>query len=143
MTVNPLLFGPIFEIIKQVLGGLGLDPALKEKAQAQALDVLTNGTFDQRTAQALALAQIDVNKTEAASEGIFKGGWRPFTGWQMSIGVGVVTVWFPIGAWMLEAATGHKLPPLPVMDTGTLIALLTGLLGIGGLRSYDKQKGTA
>ena len=138
--MNPLLFGPIFDIIKQVLGGLGLDPAIKEKAQAQALDVLTNGTFDQRAAQALAIAQIGVNNTEAQSESLFKSGWRPFTGWSAAVGVTVATVWAPLGAWAFTAATGHNLPPLPTLDSTTLYGLLTGLLGLGALRTYDKAK---
>lgn len=138
--MNPLLFGPIFDIIKQVLEGLGLDPALKEKAQAQALDVLTNGTFDQRAAQAVTLAQIGVTAEEAKSESLFKSGWRPFTGWSAAIGVTAATVWAPLGAWAWQAATGHTLPPVPALDTGTLFALLGGLLG---LRTVEKTKGVA
>jgi hypothetical protein len=140
--MNPLLFGPVFDIIKQVLGGLGLDPELKAKAQAQALDVLTNGTFDQKADQALALAQINVNNTEAQSDNLFKSGWRPFTGWSAAVGVTVATVWAPLGAWAYTASTGHSLPPLPTLDSTTLMSLLAGLLGLGGLRSYDKAKAT-
>lgn len=138
--MNPLLFGPIFEIIKQVLGGLGLDPEAKARAQSAALDVLTNGSFDQRAAQALAMAQIGVNNTEAQSESLFKSGWRPFTGWSAAIGVTVATVWAPLGAWAWMAATGHQLPPMPTLDSATLYGLLGGLLGLGGMRSYDKAK---
>lgn len=141
--MNPLLFGPVLEIIKQVLGGLGLDPEAKARAQAQALEVLTNGSFDQKAAQAMALAQINVNNTEAQSTSLFKSGWRPFTGWSAAIGVTVATVWAPLGAWAIHATTGHQLPPLPTLDSGTLFALLGGLLGLGGLRSIDKAKGTA
>lgn len=139
--MNPLLFGPIFEILKQVLGGLGLDPEAKARAQAQALDVLTNGTFDQKADQALALAQIGVNQTEATSESIFKSGWRPFTGWSAAIGVTTGLVWAPLGAWAITATTGHILPPLPVLDTATMLTLLGGLLGLGGLRTVEKIKG--
>ncbi len=138
--MNPLLFGPIFEIIKQVLGGLGLDPEAKAKAQAQAMEVLINGSFDQRAEQALALAQINVNNTEAQSESLFKSGWRPFTGWSAAIGVTVATVWAPLAAWAYGATTGHTLPPLPTLDSNTLMGLLGGLLGLGGLRSYDKKQ---
>lgn len=140
--MNPLLFGPIFDIIKQVLGGLGLDPEAKAKAQAAALDVLTNGTFDQRAAQALALAQIGVNNTEAQSESLFKSGWRPFTGWSAAVGVTVATVWAPLGAWAWMATTGHQLPPLPVLDSTTMFTLLGGLLGLGGMRTAEKIKGS-
>jgi hypothetical protein len=141
--LNPLLFGPVLDIIKQVLGGLGLDPEAKARAQAQALDVLTNGTFDQKAEQAIALAQIDVNKTEAQSAGLFKGGWRPFTGWSTSIGLTVALVWAPLIGWAIEAATGHKLPPVPAMDTNTMLGLLSALLGVGTLRTAEKIKAVA
>jgi hypothetical protein len=140
--MNPLLFAPIFEILKQVLGGLGLDPDARAKAQAQAFEVLTSGTFDQRTEQALALAQISVNNTEAQSTSLFKSGWRPFTGWSAAVGVTVATVWAPLGAWAYSAATGQNLPPVPSLDSATLYALLGGLLGLGGLRTAEKIKGT-
>ena len=139
--MNPLFIGPVFELIKQALAGLGLDPEAKAKAQAQAFDALVNGTFDQKTAQALALAQINVNTEEAKSESLFKSGWRPFTGWSAAIGVTVATVWAPLGAWAWTAATGHQLPPLPTLDQGTLFTLLGGLLGLGGLRTAEKLKG--
>lgn len=140
--MNPLLLGPVFEIIKQVLGGLGIDPEAKVKAQQQAFDLITNGSFDQRAEQALALAQITVNQTEAASPSLFKGGWRPFTGWSVSIGVTVATVWAPLGAWVFTAITGNTLQPLPVLDSATLMGLLGGLLGLGGMRTAEKMKGT-
>jgi hypothetical protein len=141
--MNPLLFGPVFEIIKSVLGRVLPDPQAQAAAQAQALELITSGTFDQRAAQALALAQISVNNTEAQSASLFKSGWRPFTGWSAAIGVTVATVWAPLGAWAITAATGHSLPPVPALDSQTLFALLGGLLGLGGLRTAEKVKGAA
>ena len=36
---------------------------------------------------------------------------------------------------------GATLPELPEFDMGTLLTVLGGMLGIGGLRTYEKQKG--
>jgi hypothetical protein len=137
--MNPLLFGPIFEIIKQVLGGLGLDPALKEKAQAQALDVLTNGTFDQKAAQAVTLAQIGVNNTEAQSQSLFKSGWRPAIGWTC---VGALFSQYIIKPWVQWFAliSGNPLPEMPGIDD-QLWQLMGGMLGMGALRTYEKIQG--
>ena len=42
--------------------------------------------------------------------------------------------------WAFAEMTGHA-PPL--MDTGALVTMLGGLLGVSGMRSFDKHKGTA
>jgi hypothetical protein len=33
------------------------------------------------------------------------------------------------------------IPELPVFDMGSLMTVLMGMLGLGGLRTYEKQKG--
>ena len=138
--MNPLLFGPIFDIIKQVLGGLGLDPEAKARAQAQALDVLTNGTFDQKSAQALALAQISTN-TEDAKGNWWQSGWRPAIGW---VCAGALCSQYILRPWVQWVAivVGHPLPPLPGIDD-QLWQLMGGMLGLGSLRTFEKIKGAA
>ena len=42
-------------------------------------------TMAEKHAQQLAMAQIEVNKAEAQSGSIFKGGWRPAVGWICAI----------------------------------------------------------
>lgn len=138
--MNPLLLGPVFDIIKDALGRVLPDPEAKAKAQAQAFDVLTNGTFDQKAAQALALAQIDVNKAEATAGG-FRGGWRPYIGWTCGAALSLQFVVAPLLEWG-AAAAGHPVPPMPKLD-GVLWELLAGMLGLGGLRTLEKIKGAA
>ncbi len=81
-------------------------------------------------------AQTEVNKIEAANNNIFVAGWRPAIGW-----VGVLALFYqylvyPLLTWLPIA----KAPP--PLDTGTLLTLITGMLGIAGMRSFDKLKGT-
>lgn len=137
--MNPLVLGPVFEIIKQVLGGLGLDPEAKARAQQQAFDVLTNGSFDQKAQQALALAQIDVNKADANSGSLYRGGWRPFIGWTCG---GALFSQYILRPWVqwIGVVTGHPLPQLPGIDDN-LWQLLGVMLGNAGLRTYEKVKG--
>ena len=138
--MNPLLIAPIFEVLKQVLSGLGLDPEAKARAQAQAFEALTNGTFEQRAELQQALAQIDTNKTEAAA-GTFRGGWRPFIGWTCGAALALQFVVGPVVEWG-AAAAGHPLPALPKLDN-VLWELLFGMLGLGALRTVEKVKGGA
>ena len=137
--------GPVIaivgELLGKVLGSVLPDPAQRAAAQAQAFELLANGTFTEKAEQQLALAQIDVNKAEAESPSVFKGGWRPAAGWMCVIGLAMQLTIVPVLGWAVEAATGHKLPPLPPMDSTVLMGLLVPLLGLGGYRTAEKIKG--
>ena len=85
------------------------------------------------------LSQIDVNKAEAASGSIFKGGWRPFVGWVCGVAMLYHFLLQPIIVFTLSAA-GITFD-LPQFDMGSLMTILMGLLGLGGLRSFEKHKG--
>ena len=97
-------------------------------------------TMSDRHAQELALAQISVNQAEAASGSTFKGGWRPFIGWVCGFAFFYHFVGLPLALFVI-ALTGTQIPPLPEFDMGTLLTVLGGMLGIGSLRTYEKQKG--
>jgi len=86
------------------------------------------------------LAQIDVNKAEAASGSIFKGGWRPFVGWVCGIALLYHFILSPLILFGVTL-TGVDIPPIPEFDMGSLMTVLMGMLGLGGLRTYEKQKG--
>ena len=85
------------------------------------------------------LAQIDVNKAEAASGSIFKGGWRPFVGWVCGVAMLYHFLLQPIIVFTLSAS--GITCDLPEFDMGSLMTILMGLLGLGGLRSFEKHKG--
>ncbi len=138
--MNALLLGPILDIIKQVLGGLGLDPALKEQAQAQAFNILSSGTFDQKAAEAVQLAQNATNQQEAKGNW-FQAGWRPGIGWVCAAALCSQYILRPWAQWA-GAVTGHPLPMLPGIDD-QLWQLLAGMLGLGTLRTVEKVKGAA
>ena len=89
-------------------------------------------TMSERHAQEIALAQIAVNKAEAAGNW-FQAGWRPATGWVCVLGFGVNFLISP-----LAAPFGVVIPQA---DTATMLPVLMGMLGLGGLRSYEKKNG--
>ena len=86
------------------------------------------------------LAQIQVNREEASSGSLFKGGWRPCIGWICGIAFGYHFVLQPVIVFIV-VLIGMDIPELPSFDMGTLLTVLGGMLGIGGLRSYEKSKG--
>ena len=90
----------------------------------------------------LALAQIDLNKTEAQQPGIYKGGWRPATGWICVAGLGYTFLLRPLLPWLLQVM-GVQAPILPAIDTMELLVLLGGLLGLSTQRMNERIKGKA
>ena len=73
------------------------------------------------------LAQLDINKTEAAHRSVFVSGWRPFIGWSCGAAMALNFIVFPLASFVL-AQTGH-LVKLPTLDMSEMMPVLMGLLG--------------
>ncbi|MBI5141131.1 MAG: hypothetical protein HZA20_02920 [Nitrospirae bacterium] len=83
------------------------------------------------------IAQTEVNKVEAASASLFVAGWRPAIGWIGAIALAYQFILYPLLLWLPQV----KNPPKP-LESDMLMTIITGMLGIAGMRSYDKMKGT-
>ena len=97
-------------------------------------------TMAEKHAQELAKGQLEINKTEAQHRSIFVAGWRPFVGWTC----GVALAWhFVLAPFIMffSAYFGVELPKLPTFDMESLLTVLMGMLGLGGLRTFEKFKG--
>ena len=116
-----------------------LDKFIEDKDQKNAL-AHEIATMSEKHAQELAMAQIEVNKAEAASGSIFKGGWRPFIGWVCGFAFAYHFILQPILLFG-TALAGVHLPSLPEFDMSQMMPVLLGMLGLGGLRTFEKQKG--
>lgn len=91
--------------------------------------------------------QLDINKTEAQHASIFVAGWRPFIGWVGGIALAYQFILYPLMTWLWALLQAKNwvpttLPPPPVLAADELWVILSGMLGIAGLRSFDKVKGT-
>lgn len=102
------------------LGGLALD--IREAIKGKEMDP-----------QRLIELQAEINKVEAQNRSMFISGWRPFIGWICGFAFGFHYIVMPL----LLAYTDIK----PVeFDTNSLFTVLMGMLGLGGLRTYEKLK---
>ena len=116
-----------------------LDKFIEDKDQKARL-AHEVATMAQRHAQELAKGQLDINKAEAQSRNIFVAGWRPFIGWTCGLAmfwhfVGVPITLFFVGWFAVD------IPELPQFDMNSLMTVLLGMLGLGGLRTFEKTKG--
>ena len=130
MSLISSLIGPVTGILDKVIP----DSDMKAKLAHEI------ATMSDNHAQQALLSQLEINKAEAASGSLFKGGWRPFIGWTSGVAFAYHFVLQPLLVFVLTAS-GIDLPDLPEFDMSTLLTVLGGMLGIGGLRSYEKTKG--
>lgn len=120
---------------------MALDPitATIDAASTIIDKIFPDADAAQKRALALAMSQIDVNKAEASNPKTFVAGWRPFIGWVCGVAFAWQFVVGPVLKFSL-AVLGHQVP-LPILDTGPLITVLGGMLGLGSLRTFEKVKG--
>ena len=118
-----------------------LDKFVEDKDQKNAL-AHEIATLAEKQAHEAALAQVEVNKQEAQHKSIFVAGWRPFTGWVTAF---ALAYHFIIAPFILfaTAIAGIEIPELPSFDMETLTTILLGMLGLGGMRSFEKFKGVS
>ena len=84
--------------------------------------------------------QIGINQIEAAHRSLFVAGWRPMAGWACSAGIGWMFVGQPLLTGLFSAAVIEM--AVPELPQDILFELLLALLGMAGIRSLDKLKGT-
>ena len=118
-----------------------LDKFIEDKDQKAAL-AHDLATMAEKHAHELSRGQLEINKTEAAHRNIFVAGWRPFIGWTC----GIALFWHFVGLPITMFAVSWfsvDIPTLPAFDMETLMTVLMGMLGLGGLRTFEKVKGKA
>lgn len=86
---------------------------------------------------ALLQAQAEINKTEAASGNLFVAGWRPAIGWTSALALLYTWIVAPVGKAVLH------LSELPAIPTDQIYPIVLAMLGIAGMRTYEKVSGVA
>jgi hypothetical protein len=130
-----LIASPIIATIGKILDKVIPDKDARAKAQEELAAVAGSQEFQ------LLLGQIEVNKIEAASEGWFKGGWRPATGWVCVLALGYTYVLYPFLQFIVVLVMDNP-PVLPEVGVADLMPILLGMLGLGALRTYERVQGS-
>jgi hypothetical protein len=132
--MNPLILGPVLEIGKDLIERFFPNKEEARKAEAEFLKLAMDGELKQ------VIAQLEINAREAQHPSVFVAGWRPFYGWAGGFAFVYATIGQPFLTWV-AAIKGWPVPPTLNMDL--LWIVITGMLGIGGLRTYEKKTGVA
>ena len=128
MALDPI--SALLDVGSKVIDRVWPDPAQAASAKLELMKLQQSGEL------ALIAGQMDINKVEAANPSVFVSGWRPSIGWVCGAGFAVQFVIGPLAEWG-SALYGHPVK-FPQMDTGTMMPLLLGMLGLGGLRTAEK-----
>ena len=127
-----MILDSVLNIGAKILDRVIPDKAEREKAQAELVKMQLNGELQQLA------GQLDINKTEAQHQSVFVAGWRPFIGWVCGVSLCYQFVLRPVVTWAVPSL-GYTAAEMPGLDDN-LWELMFGMLGLGGLRSYEKIK---
>jgi len=127
---NPKVTAPI-----EAIGGI-IDDLFTSDEEKISLD-LARQRLNSRASE----IQAEINKIEASHRSLFVAGWRPFLGWVCGASICYVYVAHPLLAWV----TSYYLPEasIPALQIDHLIELVIAMLGLGGLRTFEKVRGRA
>lgn len=122
---------PIMEGVLRFIPDKGERARAKEQFEGQMLVAMTS----------LVQGQLEINKEQAKHSSIFVAGARPFIMWVCGFALMWQFLLEPMATWGLLAFSENELPAFPQLDIGPLMTLLLGMLGLGGLRTYEKRLG--
>jgi hypothetical protein len=134
MALDPI--SAALDIGGKLIDRLWPNPEEAAKAKLELLKMQQDGDL------AVMTAQTDINKIEAASTNLFVAGWRPFVGWCCGVAFLYAAILEPLARFIAKVMFSYG-GEFPIIDTTLTMQILLGLLGMAGLRSWDKKNGTA
>jgi len=143
MSFDPL--SAAFDLGKSAIERIWPDPIRRAEELRKLEELKQQGDLAELNAHVqLMLGQLEVNKEEAKSNSLFVAGWRPFIGWVGGFSLAYAGIIHPIlmWAWAILEARGiipNGMSHPPIIETGILGTVVTGMLGIGAMRSHDKR----
>jgi len=123
------LIGPISSLLEKAIP----DSDLRRKLTHEI------ATMAEKNAHEQIKAQLEINNTEAKHSSLFVSGWRPAVGWTCCLGMAANFLLIPMTNFVLALASSEI--TIPLIELETMLPVLLGMLGLGGMRSFEKSKG--
>lgn len=134
MALDPV--SALLDIGGKVIDRIWPDPVAAAQAKLELFKLTQSGELQQIA------GQLEINKAEATNANPFVSGWRPFIGWVCGAALAYTYIVYPLLLWV-GAVYAPTLAPPKLGNDGMLYELLLGMLGLGGLRTFEKVKGVA
>jgi len=131
--------GDLIDGVKDIVSEVVVDKDKRDQVNLELKKLEDNA---QARLDAQVTGQIEINKVEAGSDSTFVAGWRPAVGWVGAAGFAWITLLQPMLSWFAAVTFGY-VGGFPTVNADILIYMLSGLLGFGGLRTFEKYKGVA
>ena len=125
------LIGPVSSLLEKFIPDKDLRSRLSHEI----------ATMAEKNAHEQIKAQLEINKTEAQHNSLFVSGWRPAVGWTCCLGMAANFLIIPMTNFALALASSNI--SIPLIDLETMLPVLLGMLGLGGMRSFEKSKGVS
>lgn len=141
MSLDPV--SAVLDIGGKLIDRLWPDPAQRDAAKVRLVELQQTGELAKLAAETdLAKGQLSINQEEAKHALIFVSGWRPFVGWTCGSALAYAAILEPVARFVAVVALDYK-GSFPVIDTNLTLQVLLGILGLGSLRTWEKQKAVA
>jgi hypothetical protein len=115
-----------------------LDKFIEDKDQKARL-AHDLATMAENHAQELAKGQLAINLAESKHKSLFVSGWRPALGWVAVLGMFGNYITIPFTNFVLALLEIDI--TIPLISLETMMPIVMGMLGLGGLRTFEKHKG--
>ncbi len=143
MALDPIT--AVFDVGSKLIDHFFPNAAQADEAKLKLITLQQSGEL------ATIAGQLDINKIEAASPSMFVAGWRPFVGWVCGMSLALAYIpkalflscLWAYQAWVTIHGGKTELPIFPDLGVTDLIGLLCAMLGISGMRTYEKVKEVA
>jgi hypothetical protein len=136
-AIANILVGPIAALLDKFIPD-------KDERERMAFEI---STMAAKQSHEMTMAQLEVNKQEAAHKSLFVAGWRPFIGWSCGLSMASNFLLFPLvnmGLSIFQVLDhAGQLVQVPMIDLTVMMPVLLGMLGLGALRTAEKVKGVA
>ncbi len=137
MSLDPIT--ALLSVGESVIERIWPDATKRAEEMRLLKEIEQRGDLAQLEAHVKSLTgQLEINKIEAGHNSIFVAGWRPFCGWVGGVGLAYIAIAEPLLRFIAQVGFGYE-GQFPEINTDITFQVLTGMLGLGVMRSADKR----
>ena len=137
MALDPITAA--LDIGKGIIDKIWPDPMEAAREKTRLVEIAQQGDLAKLNAEIqLLTGQMNINAQEATHKSIFVAGWRPFVGWVCGFALAYAAIIEPLMRFIAKTS-GYE-GDFPIIDTMITMQILTGMLGLGIMRTTEKHK---